>query len=257
MSLYEHFRPEEHALVDHFLDLKDQVVVNYIPKLTDFLDPRQQIILKSLIGNSEEIRLSFSGGYAQAERARALLLPPYVEADEDPFQLAYLEVRYPSKFGSIAHPQLLGSLVGSGVSRSKIGDLLIGEGRAQFICVKELEPYFMLNLSSVGRMSVSCEPVDQQALIHSDDEWQESDGTISSMRLDTVLSEIYHLPRTKASEAISRGLVKVNWELVEKRDYEIHEGDCLSLRGYGRSKIISNGGLTKKNKIRIQYGKLN
>ncbi|MCQ2008882.1 MAG: RNA-binding protein [Sporolactobacillus sp.] len=256
MSIYEHFRPEERSLIDHFLDLKDRVAEQYVPKRTDFLDPRQQIILKSVIGDQEDIRLSFFGGYDHAERARALILPQYAEEEDNPFQLAYLEVRYPSKFGLITHPQLLGSVIGTGVSRDKIGDLLVKEGNAQFICAKELESYFMLNLTSVGKMSVSCEPIKRQALLHSVDEWQNFDGTVSSWRLDTVLSEIYHLPRAKTSELITKGLAKVNWEVVEKRDFEICEGDCLSLRGFGRSKILSSGGLTKKNKIRIQYGKL-
>lgn len=256
MSIYEHFRPEERSLIDHFLDLKDQVIDHYTPKLTDFLDPRQQTILKSVIGGEEEIHLSVSGGYEHAERERALLLPSYFEEEENSFQLSYLEVQYPAKFGSVSHPELLGALIGTGVSREKLGDLLINEGRAQFVCARELESFFMLNLTSVGRMAVTCVPITRQDLIHSEDEWQEHDGTVSSLRLDTVLSEIYHLPRTKASESISRGFAKVNWKIVEKRDFEICEGDCISLRGFGRSKILSAGGLTKKNKIRVQYGKL-
>ncbi|MCO7128109.1 YlmH/Sll1252 family protein [Sporolactobacillus shoreicorticis] len=256
MSIYEHFRPEERSLIDHFSDLRDQAAERYVSKRTDFLDPRQQIILKSVIGSRDDVRLSFFGGYDQAERARALILPKYAEEKDNPFQLSYLEVRYPSKFGMITHPQLLGSLIGTGVSRDKIGDLLIEEGHAQFICTEELEPYFALNLNSVGKMSVSCVPIKRQALLHGVDDWQNFDGTISSLRLDTVLSEVYHLPRAKTSELITKGFVKVNWKIVEKRDFEICEGDCLSLRGFGRSKIISSGGLTKKNKIRIQYGKL-
>ncbi|MCO7174630.1 RNA-binding protein [Sporolactobacillus kofuensis] len=256
MSIYEHFRPDERPLIDHFLDLKDQVLDHYVPKLTDFLDPRQQTILKSVIGSEDAIQLSVFGGYNQAERTRAQLLPPYSESGENPFDLAYMEVRYPAKFGSVSHPQLLGALIGTGISRNKIGDLLIDGSRAQFICSKELESYFMLHLTSVGRMKVNCVPIDHEALLHSDDEWQMHEGTVSSLRLDTVLSEIYRLPRAKASEAISKGLAKVNWEMIEKRDYAIGEGDCISLRGFGRSRIISAGGLTKKNKIRVQYGTL-
>ncbi|GEB76426.1 YlmH family RNA-binding protein [Sporolactobacillus inulinus] len=257
MSIYEHFRPEERALIDHFLDLIDQVSQRYIPRLTDFMDPRQQTILRSLIGKNDAVHLSIFGGYEHAERARALLLPPYFEPDSDPFDLAYLDVRYPAKFGSVTHPELLGALLGSGISRNKIGDLLIGEEAAQFICVKELEPYFMLHLTSVGKLSVSCRPILPKNLLHTADGWTYSEGTVSSLRLDTLLSEIYHLPRVKASEAIARGLAKVNWEIVEKRNFDIREGDVISLRGHGRSKIISCGGLTKKNKIRLQYGRLN
>ncbi|MCL1630931.1 YlmH/Sll1252 family protein [Sporolactobacillus sp. CPB3-1] len=256
MTVYEHFRPEERVFIDHILDMKERVIERYTPRLTDFLDPRQQRILTSLIGGEDGIRLSLCGGYEHAERKRALLLPPYIEEQGELFRLAYLEVHYPDRFGSITHPELLGSLTGMGVSRDKIGDLLLESGKVQFICTQELASYFALNLTSVGKMRVSCISIKSEDLLHSENKWQEFEGTVSSLRLDTVLSEIYRLPRAKASEAIAHERAKVNWEIVDKRDFDVHAGDCLSLRGFGRSKIISCDGLTKKNKIRIQYGKL-
>lgn len=223
-------------------------------RLTDFLDPRQQVILKSVIGRNEEVNVAFSGGFSEAERKRALILPPY--AGEEDFDLSFVEVVYSSRFAALTHAQLLGALMGTGVDRSKIGDLIVSDGQVQFVCAGEIEPYLRLNLTSVGRTAVSCRTITADRLIHMKENWQNNEGTVSALRLDAVLAELYRLPRSRVSDLISRGLAKVNWQIVEKRDFEIREGDVLSLRGHGRSKIISVQGLTKKNKIRLQYGKL-
>ncbi|WP_100487607.1 RNA-binding protein [Sporolactobacillus pectinivorans] len=256
MSVYEHFRPEEKPLIDQFLDWKDQVSRQYMAKLTDFLDPRQQRILGLVIGKSDEVTVSFSGGYEGAERKKALLQPQYTAEGENAFDLSCVEVNFPTKFASLTHSELLGALIGTGVVRAKIGDLIFADAHVQFICSKDIEQYLVLNLTSVGRTTVSCSPIAPEQLLHNEQKWEESGGTVTSLRLDAVLSEIYHLPRSKVSELISRGMARVNWQIAEKRDFEVGEGDVLSLRGHGRSKIISADGLTKKNKIRLQYGKL-
>ncbi len=257
MSIYEHFRPEEKLLIDRFIDWRQQAEQRYVPKLTDFLDPRRQQILRSVVGEGGAVRALFNGGYGQAERKRALLLPPYGEAAEDDFQLGYVEVVFPARFVALTHRQLLGAVLGCGVERSKIGDLIVTGERAQFICTREIESFLLLNLTAVGRTHVECRPIGADRLLHKTQEWSDYIVTVSSLRLDAVVSEVYRLSRTKSAAMIARGMVKVNWAVEDQKDAEVYEGDVLSLRGYGRSKIISVDGSTKKHKIRLQYGKLN
>lgn len=256
MSIYAHFRPQERPLIDHFFDLKEQVAVRYAPKLTDFLDPRGRFILRALAANDVDVRLAFFGGLKKAERKRALLMPPYFEPQEKDFRLSFFELDYPGKFASPSHPQLLGALTGTGIGREKIGDLIFSGGRIQFVAAEEIESWLLMNLTSVGKTSVSCRKIDSASLLHNDENWNEAEGTVSSMRLDAVLSEIYRLSRAKAQQAVDRGLVKVNWRIADKKDEELREGDMLSVRGFGRSRLISANGPTKKNKIRLRYGKL-
>ncbi|GGL44651.1 YlmH family RNA-binding protein [Sporolactobacillus putidus] len=256
MSVYEHFRREERPIIDHFLDMKDQVSRYYVSKLTDFLDPRQQKILRSVMGGDQETTLSLSGGYAEAERKRALILPPYSEVQDQDFELSCIEVDYPARFADLSHAQLLGALLGTGIVRSKLGDLIVSDGRIQFIAAREVENFLLMNLTSVGKTGVICRKIDQTSLIHSGENWQEHEGTVASLRLDAVMAEIYHLSRSKVSELVERGMAKVNWQIADRRDFYIEDGDTLSLRGHGRSKIIAIDGLTKKNKIRLRYGKL-
>jgi RNA-binding protein YlmH len=50
-------------------------------------------------------------------------------------------------------------------------------------------------------------------------------------------------------------LVKVNWTLIENPSFECKEGDIISVRGHGRSKIMGIEGKTKKEKWRIIAGR--
>ncbi|MTT32029.1 RNA-binding protein [Terrilactibacillus sp. BCM23-1] len=256
MTLYDHFRKEERPFIDHVLDWKEQVEMRYQPKLTEFLDPRQQEMIRLVIGNNEDVNITFFGGYKEAERARAFLYPSYIEPSEDNFDIACFELRYATKFVQIEHPKLLGSLLHLGLIRDKFGDLLVADGRAQFIVTKEVSDYIKLNLTHVGKSPVQAEIIKPNELLHISLDWKETTGTVSSMRLDTVLSEVYRMSRTKATEYIDHLLVKVNWKVIEKNTFELKTGDILSVRGKGRCKIIQIEGFTKKDKIRIRYGKL-
>ena len=61
-TIYQHFRNDERPFIDSIFDWIYRVEDYYTPYLTNFLDPRQQYILRSIIGNRENIKLEFYGG---------------------------------------------------------------------------------------------------------------------------------------------------------------------------------------------------
>lgn len=65
-----------------------------------------------------------------------------------------------------------------------------------------------------------------------------------------------NISRQKAQSLIAASKVKVNWTVRETTSFELQEGDILSARGYGRLKVIMTEGRTKKDKIRLQVGRL-
>ncbi|MFC3882654.1 RNA-binding protein [Bacillus songklensis] len=254
MTIYQHFRREEHDFIDAVLEWKEDVLTQYAPKLTDFLDPREQQIVESIVGHDGEVKVQFSGGADGAERKRALLYPDYYEPSAEDFQLTFYDLVYPSKFVTVEHPQILGTLMSLGLRRSKYGDILINEGRIQLILASEIAPYVEMNMQSVGKAKVTLKSITEQDLIQSKEEWVEQSLTVSSLRLDVVLSNIYRLSRQKVQPFIEQGNAKVNWKVVDQPSFECKEGDILSLRGHGRSRILMIEGKTKKEKWRIVVG---
>ncbi|MFC7392479.1 RNA-binding protein [Scopulibacillus cellulosilyticus] len=256
MSIYQHFRDDEKPFIDTILDWQDFVMTRYAPKCTDFLDPRQQEILRLVIGSQGEVNAHFFGGFEAAERKRALLVPEYFQVQQESFGLSLFELDYPAKFAKITHRELLGSLLGLGLVRDKFGDLLFKDDCIQFLAAQEVADFVAAHLTHVGKVGVSCKEKPLSEILHIETHWDEAAGTVSSLRLDTVLSEIYKLSRTKIAGHIESGGVKVNWKTVEKTGYELAPGDYLSVRGFGRSRLFAVEGVTKKGKQRIRYGRL-
>ncbi|MDM5328018.1 RNA-binding protein [Neobacillus sp. CF12] len=255
MNIYQHFRPEERDFIDQVLSWKDYVESSYSPKLTDFLDPREQHILKTLIGENGSITYKLFGGISEGERKRALIMPDYFLPTEKEFQINLFEIDYPIKFVSIEHPQVLGSIMSLGLKRGKFGDILMKDGRVQFFAASEISDYLKSNLESIGRASIRLKELALEEAITTDELWMEQAVTVSSLRLDTIISGIHHISRQKSQLFIQQGLVKVNWTSNENVSFECAEGDLLSVRGYGRVKILSIEGRTKKDKWRIVVGK--
>lgn len=255
MSIYQHFLTSEHAFIDKVLQWQQDVEQNYAPKLTNFLDPREQDIIRSVIGTNDEVKIKLFGGQERFERKRALLYPDYYEPIDEDFQLAFFELRYPDKFITIEHRDLLGALMSIGLKREKFGDILAADGVMQFVIAEEVAQYVELQLESVGRAKVTLLPIQKEQLIEIIDEWDELSKTVSSLRLDAVLAETYSLSRAKAAALIEKGDVHVNWKTIEQASHQVQIGDYLSIRGYGRSKLLAIDGKTKKDKWRLRLGR--
>lgn len=255
MNIYQHFRPEEREFIDQVLQWKQFVEDAYSPKLTDFLDPREQQIVNMIIGETTDIRCHFFGGAEHSERQRAMIIPEYYRIENEDYQISLFDIEYPKKFVSIEHPQVLGSLMSLGIKREKFGDILIEGDRVQVVVAKEIDSYIQMQLSSIGRAKITLKEIPFSEAIKIHNVWVEETVTVSSLRLDTVVSAIYNISRQKSQLFIEQGLIKVNFVTVEKPSFECGEFDMISVRGYGRSKIISIEGKTKKDKWRITIGK--
>ncbi|MFB5660639.1 RNA-binding protein [Alteribacillus sp. HJP-4] len=255
MNLFEHYREDEQTFVEQVLGWKESVETGYERKLTDFLDPRQQDIAASVIGKDETVHFAFDGGMKYSERKRALLYPFYETPERQDFELSYFQLQYPSKFVTLSHRDILGALVGLGLKRGKYGDIVEGNGFFQFAACKDVSLYIEMNLKKVGSASVTLEPIDADSLLEQGEDWQEVHATVSSLRLDVLLAEMFRLSRSKTVPFIDKGRVKVNWRTVEQPSYSLQPGDYISVRGLGRRKLLDEAGRTKKDRLKIIYGK--
>lgn len=255
IDIYQHYRNEERPFIDQTLEWIQIVKDSYAFRLTDFLDPRQQEIVVQLANHDGEVNAYFHGGVEQAERKRGMISPAYFEPELEDFGLAFFELEYAVKFFKIEHSQLLGALMSLGIKREKFGDISINGQTVQFIVADEIAEYVALNLDSVGRAPVTLHEINQGQLVEPSDNWRTFTGFITALRLDALLAEIFKLSRSKAVTYIRRGLVRINWLVVEQPSYECCISDTISLRGFGRAKLLALEGQTRRGNWRIQYGK--
>src|SRR5690625_6522476 len=141
MSIYQHFREEEHAFIDQVLSWRETVERTYQAKLTDFLDPREQQIVSSLIGTKHsDVQLAFQDTGELEERKRALIAPVYEEITEASFQPSLLPTTFHTKFIQIEHRDVLGAFTSLGITCEKLGDSFIDESSLQLYVVKYIAP---------------------------------------------------------------------------------------------------------------------
>lgn len=254
--LIQHFRKDEQPFIEQVVGWQREVEDRYAPKLTDFLDPRQRFIVTSVVGQSDDLSVFEEGVFDEPERMRLMIAPSYFTPGEEDYQITVFSVGYPSKFVQLKHPDVLGALLSVGIERSKFGDIRVAENTVQFAVAAEVADYVRANLTSIGKVKVHLEEVGTQPLLRLEEEWVQSTTTVSSMRLDVVLATILNISRQKSQNLITAGRVKVNWTVREQVSFELQEGDILSARGFGRLKVIMAEGRTKKDKIRLQIGRL-
>lgn len=255
-QVYQHFRKEEQVFIDMVESWIIQVQGQYSPYLTEFLDPRQQYIVEMLVGKKGEVRVSFFGGYEAAERKRALLYPEYFEPQQEDYELQLFEIQYPVKFTQLSHGKILGTLIGSGIKREMFGDIMSDGQRWQFFTAENVSNFVKLQLSRIGNVSVRLEERDYLDLIQPIDDWTIEQDTVTSLRIDTIISSVYNVSRQRAKELITAGKVKLNWALYDRPDFELGIFDIISIRGYGRIQIREIQGKSKKDKWRIEIGVL-
>lgn len=253
-DIYQHFRKEEKQFIDLAIDWKEFVERTYSEKLTDFLDPRQQHILQSVIGDGPDVRYAFFGGDLSCERKRAIIYPDYMQPQEEDFHIGLYEIDYPRKFVNLEHRMVLGSLMSLGIKREKFGDIIVQGERIQFFSSKEIEDYVLTHLKEIGRANVSVQMLSPKEAIEREEEWVQVEKTAASLRLDAVISAAFSISRQKAQSIIGQKLVKLNWKITEQPAADCFVGDMISARRLGRCKIISILGETKKNKLRIKFG---
>ncbi|SDI66716.1 RNA-binding protein [Natribacillus halophilus] len=255
MDIYQHFRKEEIPFIQQVEDWKTNVGTMYEAKLSNFLDPRERDIVAAVVGQDDTVNVAFFGGVAAAERQRALLYPFYEHAEEDRFQVELFEVDYDRKFANIQHRDLLGALTSLGVKRELFGDITVTNEVLQFFVAEEIGDFVRLNLTKTGNMPLALRSQPLAKAVRTEEHWQEDAGFVSSLRLDVVIAAIYHLPRAKVKPYIERERVKLNWKVVDQPGTLVTEGDVISVRGKGRSKLIAVEERSRKGRLRIVYGR--
>ena len=213
---------------------------------TAFLTPAEQYQLRAFRPRAD-CRVVFSGGVDGAERQCAFFLPDWMdEADFDPAETIRC-IRITAHFGAPGHRDYLGALLGMGVGREWIGDILIQDSVAHVLCIRSVEAH-LLGIEKVGRCGVKTAAIALADVPVPERKVKEVSFTVQSPRLDAVLSGLFHLSRTQAAERIRAGDASLNYAECLRPDAEIRPGDIVSLRGYGKAAVRDLGGQSRKGR---------
>lgn len=234
-----HFKGYEDFIsrIDDYMNIVDMNGVFYTP----FLLPNEQKVLLSYIGNNAFIK--FDGGYDDAESKIAKI--SFYDYYDDDFDYFILKANYNNKFNNITHRDVFGALMNIGIERSLFGDIIV-EDEIIYIIVKEkICDYVIDNLVKINKSKVSFEKCNDKILKKVN--FTTTSKVLKSLRLDAIVAACTNLSREKAKVLILSSKVKVNYELLEEVDFLCNNNFVISIRGFGRFKLVIHENKTKKN----------
>lgn len=238
------------------LDKIEISVKKNILKYTDFLDPYLSSICNEILKTKYGYaNFNITGGYEDAERKILVLYPDYHYELDDYAPLKVIKIDKIPKGSRFDHRQVLGSILGLGLKREKIGDIIINDENIQIIVLEEIASYVQMNMDQIGRYKVDTSIDEIHSIVPKENSFMTITDTVKSLRLDSVSAAGFKVSRSKTLMDIKKEKLKVNFLPIGSPSYNVKEGDLISYRGKGRIILDKVLGKTKKDRYKISIKK--
>lgn len=250
----------EQALRKRFQELSRRADSRGIMLFTDFLSLYEQELLRSTKDMSSGVRLRLEGGYEQAERRIAVFVPEVLEDVEInlPFSRLAIQNRNLNYAENLSHRDYLGALVHLGIERNRFGDILLFPDQKEYQAVVFLDTRIasvaLEELTRVKHTQVRCFLLEDSGFSYTP-AYEEISGSVSSIRLDALISLAFHTSRSSLSNLIPSGKVFLNGRLVTQNHQAVKEGDLVSVRGYGKFSFGAAMEKSRKGRIFVKIKK--
>lgn len=235
---------------------------------SSFLDMRERSVAMALRYSFSDVKVVFYGGFEDAERTVAVMLPYFIEADSteslhkyfnenpDDCPIKIIEIKKDKFSPALSHRDYLGALMALGIKREVTGDIVVNENGCQIAVLSSIAPFIIENMSKAGRGTLQAEVIDLSLVGNSEKpNGTDESFTVSSMRIDSVIKNAFNVSRGAAAQAIESGLVYVNDSECLKCDKKIFAGDKIVFRRKGRIIVTDCSSVSKKGRIIVKVKK--
>ncbi|MBR2925651.1 MAG: RNA-binding protein [Clostridia bacterium] len=214
-----------------------------IATFSEFLTPPQAQLA---FGAAKEAGVTAEcfGGYEDAERQMVRFLP--ADGWEEPYPISALKLTWPHQTAP-THRDLLGSVMGLGIRRGMVGDIVVEAEQAYLFAETAMCQHIHSVLASAGRVHLQVQLLDELP-VPKPPEGRQVRDTVSSPRLDAVIAGGFSISRAKAAALITAGHVKLRHTPCIRTDMHVCQGDVISVRGLGRLKCCEIGQPTRKGR---------
>ncbi len=227
----------------------------YTQTSSGFLNEREQDILLAEFENTDRARVFLVGGYESAERRALVFVPEYLELQENEI-FGAIHCSYYKDY-NLNHRDFLGALMGLGIDRETVGDIIVNaEGHYADIVVKlEILPFLLSDFKTAGRATLKVAQISLDELSKVEIQTQSLTDTVLSPRIDAIVAAGFGLSRENAAILVKSGKVYLNRRNVIDVDKNVADGSLINALGYGKFKVYISGNTSKKGRLFIKIEK--
>ncbi len=258
---------EDQVAIKRFQDLCRMAYQRGIPFYSDFIGLAERDFVYQAVSAQypsltvQGYPIAFYGGYQDAERTMVCFMPepglPEPPADSYPICCIRLEPVNRRFCEDLTHRDYLGTVMGLGLERDQIGDIVVRHESDHtvkmtiaYVFCKQNKAELLLDLNRIRHTTVLAREVDAQSL-HWTPEYKEIAGSVSSLRMDAILSIAIRTSRTQGLQLIREGNIYLNGRCCTENAKLLQDGDILTVRGYGKYLFCNTGGVSKKGRYQI------
>ena len=239
---------ESEENIRHLLDICRRAEKSGRRYFSSFLTPAEQDDF-SRHPSAASFQWTFEGGHENAER-RILAAGTDEYGDPEPIPIRIIRVEPQNvKFSEeLSHRDYLGAVMGLGIERSTIGDIIVRDRKASIICLEHVAEILLRELTGIRKTAV------RTAVGSANDEelvprFETVYVNAASERLDALAAEFSGISRSRISPMFSSGKIFVNGRAAEDRSMKLHPGDIISIRGFGKGKYEGIERETRKGRL--------
>ena len=246
---------EEQLLRRRLYDLANNAYYKGICVFSDFLNINEQSILEYMKNELPVIPYFSYGGFPEAERNMICFCGDdnINKLDDIDFPISVISIKPQNRKYSdaLTHRDYLGAILNLGIDRSIVGDIIINDLEAFIFSTIGISEFIADNLIKIKHTNISTSIINNQEF-HYEPKFKEIGGTVSSIRLDSILSVAFNRSRSSLTALIEGGKVFVNGKEALSNSYELKDSDIVSVRGYGKFVYVGTPYKTKKGRYSVK-----
>lgn len=237
-------------------DIKDKVeaaINRNMPIHTRFYNLAEQHHIEQSLMNADHVSYIKLGGYEGAERCIFAIYPvilDYASYYLEPIKV--LKIGWNEIYHKIGHRDILGALLGLGIKREILGDIIVNKSDAYVFVLDNMLSYIRTNLLQVGNASVIIQEVKTSEVDIKMSTPKSIESVVPSLRLDCIVSAGFRISRTRSVAMIKEGRVMLDWSLCQKPSKLIDLGAVITIRGMGRIKFTDIIRTTQRDNLYIK-----
>ncbi len=238
---------EAKEMAMRLLDLADSVDRGRPFAVGPFMSPFAAQIGQTIAAHMKTVTAKAEGGYHEAERVRIAFARDDYDGPID-FGMTLLSVTWDDRYRLIGHRDVLGSLMGLGIDRSILGDILMQGAGCQIVADRTMAEWLKDNFHKVAMVPVQVEEIPLEDIEPPKKTAKEVRATVASLRLDAVGAAGFGISRSKMAQAVEDARTEVNWQPAKSASQAVKVGDVISIRGRGRIEIKEETGTSRKGR---------